>query len=140
MIKCQEINDYIDYVKKNPDKINKERKLLIKNIVMPTLARNDVFFDEKTYQNCLKYCENNYYPLFPYQKFIYAFVFMYVDDVPLFTTIIILMGRGNGKDGFIMPLMNFFRHHYTELKIITLILSQIMNSKQKTVSMLFMKC
>ena len=109
MIECQEINDYIDYVKKNPDKINKERKLLIKNIVMPTLARNDVFFDEKTYQNCLKFCENNYYPLFPYQKFIYAFVFMYVDDVPLFTTIIILMGRGNGKDGFIMPLMNFFQ-------------------------------
>ena len=109
MIECQEINDYIDYVKKNPDKINKERKLLIKNIVMPTLARNDVFFDEKTYQNCLKYCENNYYKLFPYQKFIYAFVFMYVDDVPLFTTIIILMGRGNGKDGFIMPLMNFFQ-------------------------------
>ena len=34
---------------------------------------------------------------------------MYVDDVPLFTTIIILMGRGNGKDGFIMPLMNFFQ-------------------------------
>ena len=82
MIECKEINDYIDYVKKNPDKINEERKLLIKNIVLPTLARNDVFFDEKTYQNCLKYCENNYYKLFPYQKFIYAFVFMYVDDIP----------------------------------------------------------
>lgn len=109
MIKCQEINDYIDYVKKNPDKINKERKLLIKNIVMPTLARNDVFFDKKTYQNCLKYCENNYYKLFPYQKFIYAFVFMYVDNIPLFKKIIVEMGRGNGKDGFIMPLMNFLQ-------------------------------
>lgn len=109
MIECQEINDYIDYVKKNPDKINKERKLLIENIVMPTLARNDVFFDEKTYQNCLKYCENNYYPLFPYQKFIYAFVFMYVDNIPLFKKIIVEMGRGNGKDGFIMPLMNFLQ-------------------------------
>lgn len=109
MIKCQEINDYIDFVKKNPDKINKERKLLIKNIVMPTLARNDVFFDKKTYQNCLKYCENNYYKLFPYQKFIYAFVFMYVDNIPLFKKIIVEMGRGNGKDGFIMPLMNFLQ-------------------------------
>lgn len=109
MIECQEINDYIDYVKKNPDKINKERKLLIKNIVMPTLARNDVFFDKKTYQNCLKYCENNYYKLFPYQKFIYAFVFMYVDNIPLFKKIIVEMGRGNGKDGFIMPLMNFLQ-------------------------------
>lgn len=109
MIECQEINDYIDYVKKNPDKINKERKLLIKNIVMPTLARNDVFFDKKTYQNCLKYCESNYYKLFPYQKFIYAFVFMYVDNIPLFKKIIVEMGRGNGKDGFIMPLMNFLQ-------------------------------
>jgi len=109
LIECQEINDYIDYVKKNPDKINKERKLLIKNIVMPTLARNDVFFDKKTYQNCLKYCESNYYKLFPYQKFIYAFVFMYVDNIPLFKKIIVEMGRGNGKDGFIMPLMNFLQ-------------------------------
>lgn len=109
MINCQEINDYLDYVKSNPQKINKSRKLLIKNIVMPTLKRNDVFFDEETYKKCLAYCEKNYYPLFPYQKFVYAFVFMYKDDFPLFSTFIILMGRGNGKDGFMMPLMNFFQ-------------------------------
>ena len=47
LIECQEINDYIDYVKKNPDKINKERKLLIKNIVMPTLARMMFFLMKK---------------------------------------------------------------------------------------------
>lgn len=109
MIKCKEINDYLDYVKNHPKKINKERKLLIKNIVKPTLKRNDVFFDEETFHKCIKYCETNYYPLFPYQKFIYAFVFMYVNDSPLFSTIIVLMGRGNGKDGFIMPLMNFLQ-------------------------------
>ncbi len=109
MIKCKEIDDYLDYCKKNPNKINRERKLLIKNIVMPTLKRNDVFFDEETFHKCIKYCETNYYPLFPYQKFIYAFVFMYVNDSPLFSTIIVLMGRGNGKDGFIMPLMNFLQ-------------------------------
>ena len=67
------------------------------------------FFDEETFHKCIKYCETNYYPLFPYQKFIYAFVFMYVNDSPLFSTIIVLMGRGNGKDGFIMPLMNFLQ-------------------------------
>lgn len=109
MIKCKEINDYLDYVKNHPKKINKERKLLIKNIVKPTLKRDDVFFDEDTYRKCIQYCENNYYKLFPYQKFVYAFVFMYVNDLPLFPTIIIEMGRGNGKDGFIMPLMNFFQ-------------------------------
>lgn len=109
MIKCKEIDDYIKFCKDNPNRINKKRKLLIKNIVKPTLKRDDVFFDDGTYYKCIKYCENNYYPLFPYQKFVYAFVFMYVDDFPLFSTFIILMGRGNGKDGFMMPLMNFLQ-------------------------------
>lgn len=109
MIVCKEIAEYLSYVDAHPKWINKDRKLLIENIVKPTMRRNDVFFDEKTYQNCLKYCEKHYYPLFPYQKFIYAFVFMYVDDTPLFPKIFIMMGRGNGKDGFIVPLVNFLQ-------------------------------
>ena len=109
MITCKEIDEYLDYAKAHPDWINKERRLLIENIVMPTMQRGDVFFDEKTYKNCIKYCEKHYYPLFPYQKFIYAFVFMYVNDMPLFPKIIVMMGRGNGKDGFIVPLANFLQ-------------------------------
>ena len=109
MINCKEIAEYLRYVEDNPKKINRERSLLIKNIVLPTLRRNDVFFDEKTYQNCLKYCEKHYYKLFPYQKFIYAFAFMYVGDMPVFRKFFIMMGRGNGKDGFIVPLVNFFQ-------------------------------
>lgn len=109
MINCKEIEEYLRYVEDNPKKINRERSLLIKNIVLPTLRRNDVFFDEKTYQNCLKYCEKHYYKLFPYQKFIYAFAFMYVGDMPVFQKFFIMMGRGNGKDGFIVPLVNFFQ-------------------------------
>lgn len=109
MIICKEIAEYLRYAEDNPKKINRERNLLIKNIVMPTMRRNDVFFDEKTYQNCLKYCEKHYYKLFPYQKFIYAFAFMYKDDIPIFPKFFIMMGRGNGKDGFIVPLVNFFQ-------------------------------
>lgn len=109
MIECKEITAYLDWAKANPKKINNDRKLLIKNIVKPILRRNDVYFDEEMYQNCIKYCEKNYYNLFPYQKFVYAFVFMYIDDIPLFPTFIVLMGRGNGKDGFMMPLMNFLQ-------------------------------
>ena len=109
MIICKEIAEYLRYAENNPKKINRERNLLIKNIVMPTMRRNDVFFDEKTYQNCLKYCEKRYYKLFPYQKFIYAFAFMYKDDIPIFPKFFIMMGRGNGKDGFIVPLVNFFQ-------------------------------
>lgn len=109
MIVCKEIAEYLRYAEDNPKKINKERSLLIKNIVLPTLRRNDVFFNEKTYQNCLKYCEKHYYKLFPYQKFIYAFAFMYKDDIPIFPKFFVMMGRGNGKDGFIVPIVNFFQ-------------------------------
>ena len=76
MIVCKEIAEYLRYAEEHPNWINEERKLLIKNIVLPTMRRDDVFFDGKTYQKCIKYCENNYYPLFKYQKFIYAFAFM----------------------------------------------------------------
>lgn len=109
MIICKEINDYIEYAKQHPKWINKDRKLLIKNIVKPLLKRKDVLFDEDTYRKCLAFCEKNYYPLFPFQKFIYAFVFMYKDDRPVFPKIFMMMGRGNGKDGLMVPLANFLQ-------------------------------
>ena len=110
MITCKEIDDYIAYCKEHPKWINRDRKLLIRNVVKPTLKRKDVFFDETTFRNCIRYLEANYYPLFPYQKFVLAFVFMYdTTGEPLFPEIVMLMGRGNGKDGFMAPLANFFQ-------------------------------
>lgn len=119
MIYCKEIDEYIKFVEENPDETDDEIKLLIKNIVKPTLSRDDVFFDEDKYYKCIRYCEKWYYKLFPYQKFIYAFVFMYENknrDVVIFPDIFILMGRGNGKDGMIMPLANFLQTHYYGVK------------------------
>ena len=51
MVICKEIDYYLKYAEEHPKWINKKRKLLIENIVKPTLKRNDVFFDEKTYRN-----------------------------------------------------------------------------------------
>ena len=112
MISCKEIDCYLNYYENNKNEFNRERILLIENIVKPLLERDDVFFDEETYYNCIKYVEKNFYKLFPYQKFIYAFVFMYEDDFPVFRTFFIMMGRGNGKDGFIAPLLSFFQTKY----------------------------
>ena len=110
MIYASEIQGYIKYAKEFPKEVSDDVHLLIDNIVIPLLSRNDVTFDKKTYEKCIKYCEKNYYPLFPYQKFIYAFVFMYdLDDQVIFSTFFIEMGRGNGKDGMIMPLLNFLQ-------------------------------
>lgn len=112
MICCKEINNYLEYYNKCPNVFNNERKLLIENIVKPTLVRDDIFFDEETYYKCIRFVERWYYPLFPYQKFVYAFVFMYKNDIPVFRTFIILEGRGNGKDGFIVPLLHFLTTQY----------------------------
>lgn len=112
MICCKEINEYLEYYEQCPNCFNLERKLLIENIVKPTLQRNDIFFDEETYYKCLRFVERWYYKLFPYQKFLYAFVFMYKDDVPIFRTFVVVEGRGNGKDGFIIPLLHFFTTQY----------------------------
>lgn len=115
MINCNEINEYIEYVKNNPDEINEERKQLIENVVIPILKRTDIVFDKEVFDKCISFCERRYYKLFPYQKFIYAFVFMYEGedkDIPLFRTFFIMMGRGNGKDGAFAPLMSFLTTHY----------------------------
>ena len=45
MIICKEIAEYLRYAEEHPAWINEERKLLIENIVLPTMRRNDVFFE-----------------------------------------------------------------------------------------------
>ena len=100
MIYIKEVQEYIDYVEKHPLETDEEIKLLIENVVKPTLSRDDVFFDEIKYYQAIKFCEKWFYKLFPYQKFIYAFFF--------FHEIFIMMARGNGKDGMIMPLATYF--------------------------------
>lgn len=55
MVICKEIDYYLKYAEEHPKWINKKRKLLIENIVKPILKRDDVFFDEKTYRDCLQY-------------------------------------------------------------------------------------
>ena len=112
LIYAKEIDDYLEYYNNNPELFNVERKLLIENIIKPTLKRTDIYFDSITYYRFLNYSERWYYPLFPYQKFISAFIFMYKDDVPIFRTFFIEMGRGNGKDGFIAPLVDFLSSQY----------------------------
>lgn len=119
MIYCKEIEEYIQFIEENPDETDDEIKLLIKNIVKPTLSRDDVFFDEEMFRKAIRYCEKWYYKLFPYQKFAYALFFMYDKnnlDIVIFPDILILMARGNGKDGMIMPLANFLQTHYYGVK------------------------
>lgn len=106
---CQEINDYLKYYEECPNCFNMERKLLMENIVYPTLKRTDVFFDKKRYYECLEFCKIWFYEFFPYEKFVTAFMFMYDSKgFLLFKKFVIIEGRGNGKDGWIMPIATYF--------------------------------
>lgn len=109
IIKTKEVTDYIDFCDKNPDMISDEVKLLIKNIVLPLFERDDLVFNETMYRNCINYCEKWYVKLFIYQKFILYFLFIFYKNTPYFKIIFTYMGRGNGKDGFISPTLNFFQ-------------------------------
>lgn len=111
MIYINEVQEYIDYVEKNPLETDEEIKLLIENVVKPTLSRDDVFFNEKQYYQAISFCEKWFYKLFPYQKFLYAFFFFYEkEDLSecFFQEVFLMIGRGNGKDGAIMPLACYF--------------------------------
>lgn len=112
MISHKNIKEYQSYAEKYPNRISHYNHLLLKNVIESTLKRNDIFFDKETYEQCINYCERWYYELFPFQKFLYAFVFMYYKDNPdvvVFKDIFQLMARGNGKDGMLMPLANFLQ-------------------------------
>lgn len=112
MISHKNIKEYQSYAEKYPNRISYYNHLLLKNVIESTLKRNDIFFDKETYEQCINYCERWYYELFPFQKFLYAFVFMYYKDNPdvvVFKDIFQLMARGNGKDGMLMPLANFLQ-------------------------------
>ena len=111
MISCDYIESYIGYMAEHPDWINRDRKLLIANVTEPTLRRDDIFLNDQQLKNCIRYCEANYYSLFPYQRFIISHLFLYKkeDGEPVFPEFLIMEGRGNGKDGLIAPVANFFQ-------------------------------
>ena len=107
---CKEIDDYLALIDNKTVLISKENQLLIENIVKPLLINDVVYFDENVYINFFKYTKKFYYELFPYHKFLAAFHFMYNNDGSLcFNEYFYLMGGGNGKDGFIGPLIHFFQ-------------------------------
>lgn len=113
-INIPNVNEYLNYVRDNPDCVDEEIKLLIINICIPILKdKENVIFDEETYNRFMNFTKKWFYEFFSYEKFISAFVFMYnKEDVPIFRIFFILMARGNGKDGFIGPLIAFLSSEY----------------------------
>ena len=111
---CDYITDYIDLilVKKIPHCIEQEQ--MIYNIVLPTLARDDVYIDNEKIEKGLSLQKYFSFNLFPWEIFCFALIagVFFKDGDIVFKDIRIFIGRGNGKNGFIDFLCFYFLSPY----------------------------
>lgn len=122
MIYNKYINPYIDKILKNEINHNIEQEEMINNIILPTLERDDVFFDEEKVEKGLSLQKYFPYKLISWEIFLFALIaglfirdeFGYVDV--FFKEIDILVGRGAGKNGFISFLSFYFLSPYHGVK------------------------
>ncbi|AMG33626.1 terminase TerL endonuclease subunit [Staphylococcus saprophyticus] len=109
MISQKYVDEYIDLWETGKIILNQERIDLIRYLQKHVLTRTDVYFDEETIENCIKFVEKWYFPTEAFQRFIIAFVFLIDKEIEqaYFTEIAIFMGRGGGKNGLISAISDF---------------------------------
>ena len=113
-IYSQYINPYIEKILNNEIEHCKEQELMIKNIVIPILEREDVYIDEDKIEKGLSLQKYFPYQLIEWEVFLFALivgVFFKNGDI-VFKDIRIIVGRGSGKNGFISFLCFYFLSPY----------------------------
>lgn len=111
MIKQKYVDAYIKEYRTGKIKLNKERIWLIEYLEEHVLSRDDIFFDEKQIEQCIKYCEKWFFKFESFQKFVTAFLFLkYKETDRLFyRRFLIMMGRGGGKNGYISAISSYLK-------------------------------
>lgn len=102
MIFNKYIDEYINQVEGGELKTNQDIKDMIE-LVKEKLSQENVFIDNDAIDVAIEKIEE-YFPfkLLLWQKFIIALIHCYYDDSTLiWSTFLIMMGRGGGKNGFI---------------------------------------
>lgn len=110
MIHQKYVDDYIEGWRKGLIIFNQERIDLVLQLESEVLVRDDIYFDETQIEQCINYIEKWYFKLELFQKFIIAFLFLkYKERDKLFyKDIVIVIARGNGKNGLISGLADYF--------------------------------
>lgn len=111
MIKQKYVDAYIKEYRTGRIKLNKERMWLIDYLEEHVLNRDDIYFDEKQIEQCIKYCEKWFFEFESFQKFTTAFLFLkYKETDRLFyRRFLIMMGRGGGKNGYISAISSYLK-------------------------------
>jgi len=104
------VDEYINAWKNGQVIFNQERIDLVKQLETEVLIRDDIYFDEEQIEQCINFIEKWYFPLELFQKFIIAFIFLKYKsrDKLFYKDIVIVIARGNGKNGLISGLSDYF--------------------------------
>lgn len=108
------LDPYINKILNNEIEHCKEQELMIKNILIPTLERDDVYFDEKKVEEGLSLQKYFPYKLIEWEVFLFAIIvgILYTSGDIVFKDIRIIVGRGSGKNGFVSFLAFYFLSPY----------------------------
>jgi len=112
------IDSYMDGVR-NGSIIAGEDIILAMDYVEYKLNNKDVFIDTGKIDKAVELMERYFeISLFDWELFVTALIHCYYksDDTVVFSTIFIMMGRGNGKNGFISPVAWYLTTHYHGIK------------------------
>ena len=107
---CKYIDPYINKIKNNETRHCEEQELMIDNIVLPVLSREDVFIHEEKIKKGLELQKYFNFRLIEWEVFLFALiagVFYKSGDI-FFKDIRVIVGRGAGKNGFISFLCFYF--------------------------------
>lgn len=110
MIHQKYVDLYINSRRKGLFIFNQERIDLVRQLESEVLIRGDIYFDEEQIEKCINYIEKWYFKLDLFQKFIIAFIFLKYKkrDKLFYKDIVIVIARGNGKNGLISGLADYF--------------------------------
>lgn len=108
------IDPYIRMIKENKVEHCKEQDLMIDNLVIPVLERNDVIINNEKIEKGLSLQKYFPYQLIAWEIFLFALIVGVetADGDIYFNDIRIMVGRGSGKNGFISFLCFYFMSPY----------------------------
>lgn len=112
--KCKYIDDFLEPIR-NGEESACEDMILAAKYIFAELDNPDVFIDVDKTEKAKELIERYFdMVLFPWELFVLALVHCYYisDDSLVFTEYFIMMGRGNGKNGFISGLAWYLTTHY----------------------------
>lgn len=97
-----EVQQYIDKIKQNPRVINKERLQLVA-LIEKIFKNEELFYNEWQIKKYFSYQKYFPFSLFEWEKFLFVLhnCIFRADGLPRFPDLLIVMGRGGGKNGYL---------------------------------------